>query len=93
MKHYIIVKFNRKISEEEFNDIKSIFNKTLEIEGVNFIDYFRSCSERENRFDLMIKMDMTKEGLPLYDASDPHKEWKEKYKNLIESKAIFDCEE
>ena len=32
------------------------------------------------------------EGLERFDASDIHKDWKSKYGDLLESKAIFDCD-
>jgi hypothetical protein len=36
---------------------------------------------------------MDKAILPVYDASAPHHEWKEKYGKFVENKAIFDFEE
>ncbi|MBO7520501.1 MAG: hypothetical protein J6T73_06965 [Clostridia bacterium] len=93
MKHYIIVKFKQGFDyNSSIADITAIFKKTLEIEGVNSVLVKPSNSERENRYDLMIEMDMEKEALPLYDVSSPHVFWKEKYGGYIDKKAIFDCD-
>ena len=52
-----------------------------------------SNSTRDNRYSLMIEMTLTPEGLERYDVCDAHKQWKAQYGDLLESKAIFDCEE
>ena len=41
----------------------------------------------------MIVIDMDREALAAYDASSPHKRWKEEYGELLLAKAIFDSEE
>ena len=41
---------------------------------------------------MMIVIDMDKEALPTYDESEPHKRWKVGYGDIIEKKAVFDCE-
>ena len=93
MKHYIIVKFKQGFDyKSSIVDITDIFNKTLEIVGINAVSAKLSNSSRENRYDLMIEIDMEKEALPLYDKSVPHLLWKEKYGAFIEKKAIFDCD-
>ena len=71
---------------------KPFLKKTLKIDGVNGVTVHKSNSDRENRYSLMIEMDMTKEGLELYDVCDAHKQWKADYGHLIENKAIFDCD-
>ena len=35
-------------------------------------------------------MDMDADALPQYDASEPHRRWKEKYGPMLEGKTIFD---
>lgn len=45
-----------------------------------------------NRYDLMIKMDLSKNALREFDDGEIHKEWKEKFRKYITSKTIFDCE-
>ena len=93
MKHYIISKFRPGTPWREYlPEIEAIFARTLQIEGVHGVDVFPSCSERPNRFDLMICMDMDAAALPLYDASEPHRTWKEKFGPMLEGKAIFDHE-
>lgn len=95
MKHYILVKWNSKFRENEQNmqEIRDIFSKTLNIEGVHKVEIIKNVINRENRYDLLIRLDMNKESLTLYDISEPHKEWKEKFSSFIDSKAIFDSEE
>lgn len=94
MQHYIIVKFNEGTNKKELLEpITKIFRETLKIDGVKNVDIFPSCSQRENRYDLMIKMEVTKEGLENYDASSLHKQWKEEFGKYILNKTIFDCED
>ena len=50
------------------------------------------CVDRANRYDLMIVLDMDKDALPNWDASDIHHRWKDEYGGLLEKKAIFDYE-
>ena len=64
----------------------------FEIEGIHAVKLHLSCSERSNRYDMMIEMVMEPEALPVYDASEPHLRWKQEYGGHIEAKAIFDCE-
>ncbi|MBR3244450.1 MAG: Dabb family protein [Parasporobacterium sp.] len=93
MSHYIIVKFKPDVDWKELlGEIEELFHKTLLIKGVEKVEVIPSCSERENRYHLMIKLELSAEGLKRYDVSESHVFWKEKYGSLIESKAIFDCE-
>ena len=94
MKHYILAKFiDKNDLERYFEDIKQIYDRTLEIEGVNSVVLHRSNSDRANRYDLMIEMTLSEEALNVYDECEAHKEWKERYGGKLQSKAIFDCEE
>ncbi len=52
----------------------------------------KSNSTRENRYSIMIEMNLSAEGLNNFDASEVHKKWKETYGDRLESKAIFDCD-
>ena len=94
MKHYIIVKF---IKDTDFraleNPVRSIFEETLSIRGIHGVDIKLSNSDRDNRYDMMIVMDMDKEALPAYDVSEPHIRWKTEYGDRVAKKAIFDCDE
>lgn len=93
MKHYIIVKFNSDYDyKKEIENIKELFDEALKIEGVNKIDIYKSNSDRTNRHDIMIKMELTEQALTDFDNSWIHKKWKEDYGKFIETKTIFDCD-
>lgn len=93
MKHYIVVKFIGGFDYcARLDEIRAIFDRTLKTEGVNSVKIKTSNSDRENRYDLMIEMDMEKRALKEYDVSAPHIEWKEIYGKFIDKKAIFDCD-
>jgi hypothetical protein len=93
MKHYIIAKFiDRNDTEKLLPEIKELFNATLEIPGVESFVIHKSNSTRENRYSIMIEMNLSAEGLNNFDASEVHKKWKDTYGDRLESKAIFDCD-
>ncbi|WP_176764387.1 hypothetical protein [Butyrivibrio sp. INlla18] len=52
----------------------------------------KSNSTRDNRYSIMIEMNLSPEGLENFDVSEVHKEWKATYGDRLESKAIFDCD-
>lgn len=93
MKHHIVVKF---VPGTNFYalapEVRGIFEKTLSIPGIRGVDVRLSNSDRPNRYDMMIVMDMEKEALPAYDVSEPHLRWKRDYGPMVEKKAIFDCD-
>lgn len=95
MKHCIAVKWNEKVTDKKKNlpEIRQIFGKLLKIDGIFGVEIKENIIDRPNRFDLLICIEMDKEILPIYDESVPHKEWKEKYSDFIDKKAIFDLEE
>ena len=69
MKHLIIVKFKENIwnredaaSREMLADIKKIFNRTKQIEGVHTVNIYENVTPRPNRHDLMIEMEMDRGG-------------------------------
>ncbi len=96
MKHYIIVKFNSEVEKSKIGEmaveIKNLFDKTKEIDGVHEISVYKNCIDRDNRYDLMIEMDMEKSALTAYDESKWHAQWKKEYGHLLASKTIFDRE-
>ncbi len=93
MKHHIIVKFTEGTDVKALmGPVKQIFDETLAIPGVHGVELKPSNSDRPNRYDLMIVMDMDKEALPAYDVSEPHIRWKTEYGALVAKKAIFDCD-
>ena len=94
MKHFIIVKFTEGTDWRALETpVRGIFEQTLSIPGIRRVDIRLSNSERPNRYDMMIVMDMDKEALPAYDVSEPHLRWKSEYGSLVAKKAIFDCDE
>ena len=93
MKHYIIVKWNEPgAMKNETPLIQKLFDGTLSIPGIHSVNVHPSCSDRSNRYDLMIEIDMDREALEAYDSSVWHRQWKEQYGCLLANKAIFDRE-
>ena len=93
MKHYIIVKFNENVDKEKLiNPIKELFQKAMNINEIVKVDIYESNMDLPNRYDLMIKMDLSKVALNEFDNSEIHKEGKEKFGKYIMNKTIFDCE-
>lgn len=93
MKHYIIVKFKDKVKVEKvIAPIKILFKNALNIDGIDDIKIYTSNIDLPNRYDLMIKMILTKSALTEFDNSKIHKQWKLEYGDLIENKTIFDCD-
>ncbi len=93
MKHYIIAKFkDRDDTEKLLPEITALFQKTLDLEGVEGVTIHKSNSTRDNRYSIMIEMNLSQEGLEAFDASEVHREWKATYGDRLESKAIFDCD-
>lgn len=97
MRHYIIVKFKSEITKEMqekmYPDIKALFDETKSIPGILNIRLLPNVINRDNRYDLAIEMEMNKDALPVYDASKPHKRWKEQYGGMLENKTIIDLED
>ncbi len=94
MRHYIIVKLNGQGKEQRdlTERIRALFSRSTAIEGVHRVSVDTSVIDLPNRYDLMICVEMEREALGLFDASDIHREWKETYGGYLETKAIFDCE-
>ena len=93
MLHHIIVKFTEGTDTAALLEpVRKIFAETLSIPGIHGLELKPSCSDRANRYDLMIVLDMDPEALPAYDASEPHRRWKAEYGPITAKKAIFDCE-
>ena len=95
MTHCILVKWNELVADKKaiLEQVKLIFDKLTKIDGIHSVKFLENVIDRKNRFDLMILIDMEKNVLPIYDESEPHHEWKEKYGKFVENKAIFDYEE
>ena len=95
MKHCILVKWNALVEDKKqiVGGVKTIFVKLLSINGIHDVKIHENVIDRANRYDLLICIEMDKEVLPVYDESEPHHEWKEKYGKFVENKAIFDFED
>ena len=94
MKHYIIAKLNEGIDRNALiGPVTAIFEEALQIPGVHSVKVKPCCIDRPNRYDIMIEIGMDKEALAAYDASAPHRKWKEAYGGMLAAKTIFDSEE
>ena len=70
MKHCILVKFIKSFDwQSELSKIATIFD-SIDINGVHKTEYLVNCIDRENRYDLLIRIDMEKEALEKYDMSE-----------------------
>ena len=96
MKHYIIAKYKPEVIKEKealLSQVRALYAEAARIPGVMSARVIPNCVARDNRYDLMIVLDMEKEALPAWDASDIHRAWKERFGDLLAAKAIFDAEE
>ena len=93
MKHYIIAKFkDRSDLDRLYPEISELFSGVTKLDGVDGLEIHKSNSTRENRYSLMIILHLSQKGLESFDASDIHRDWKARYGERLESKAIFDCD-
>ncbi len=96
MKHDILIKYKPEITKDQkvrlIPDIEALFKNTMEIPGIHGVRLYPNVVERENRYDLLIEIDMDRDALETYDSSVWHQQWKEQYGSLLEKKAIFDHE-
>ena len=92
MFHHIIAKFNEQVTDKAalIAEIDRLYSTAAEIEGVHGCRVIPNCVDRSNRYDVMIRIEMDADKLSVWDASDLHHVWKEKYGSLLEKKAIFD---
>lgn len=96
MKHHILAKYTSAVLPEEKDrlaaEIFDLFDNTRSIKGISSVEVHKNCVDRDNRYDIMIVIEMERESLPEYDSCEWHRIWKDKYGPLLEKKAIFDCE-
>ena len=74
------------------DDISNLFHELTDIEGIYSVTIKQNCINRENRYHLLIQIDMDIDTLSIYDESNVHKQWKKQYSEYIETKAILDYE-
>ena len=87
MKHCILAKFTPEAKAQRaalLPRIREIFSAAADIPGVH--------GAEDNRYDVLIRLDMDREALSLYDVSAMHHRWKDEFTPLLEKKAIFDHE-
>ena len=94
MKHDILIKYKPGITAarkaELIPEIRTLFEHTTAIPGIHGVTLYPNVVDRENRFDLLIEIDMDRDALEAYDECIWHKQWKEQYGSLLDKKAIFD---
>ncbi len=71
MKHCIIAKFNESAADKQaaLAQVRALFAGAEPTEGVRGITIHENCVARDNRYDLMIVVEMEKAALPNWDAS------------------------
>lgn len=72
--------------------VTDLFSKLTDMDGIYDVVIHTCCIDRPNRYDIMIEINMDKDALERYDRCEIHRKWKQTYSDMIESKAIFDCE-
>ena len=93
MKHYIITKFKEDCDWKAMvPQIRELFEGLIGIPGIYGVEVKPCCVDRANRYHVMIEIDMEPEALTAYDASEPHRLWKQNYGDLMDKKTIFDSE-
>ena len=80
MKHCILAKFTPEAKAQRaalLPRIREIFSAAADIPGVHGAEVIPNCVDRDNRYDVLIRLDMDREALPLYDVSAMHHRWKD----------------
>ena len=93
MLHHILVKWKERPADPAayLREVEAVFRGALDVPGVHEVRVVPNVIDRPNRYDLMIVLTMDRDALPAYDACEAHHQWKQRYGELIEKKAIFDC--
>lgn len=91
MLHYIIVKWNKDVDKQAFaQQVRSLYAAAVEIDGIHSVDIKENVTPRDNRYDIMIVLNMDSAALTAWDNSDLHQKWKSDFGSFIEKKCIFD---
>lgn len=75
MKHCILAKFTPAAKAQRaalLPRIREIFSAAADIPGVHGAEVIPNCVDRDNRYDVLIRLDMDREALSLYDVSAMH---------------------
>ena len=96
MQHHVIVKFNEDVKDKDSlsNEIGNLF-KGLKgtVERVHSVSPHKNCINMQNRYDLMIIVDMDKDALDAYSNNPIHDKWINEYSKYLSSKVIMDYED
>lgn len=93
MEHYIISKFHEVPSRELIAQIETLFSGAVNVPGVVGVSVKPNVTPRPNRYDLMICITLENaDALNAWDNCEIHKQWKSRYGEMLEKKAIFDCD-
>ena len=95
MKHCILAKYRPEVyprRQELLPRIRQIFSAASELKGVSGASVYPNCVARDNRYDVLIVLDMAPEALPVYDASAMHHLWKEEFGPLLAQKGLGEVE-
>lgn len=92
MLHHILVKWNTDVDKQAAaKQVRQLYAGATAISGVDGVVIRQNITPRENRYDLMIVLEMADEALSIWDESDLHQQWKSEYGAWIAKKCIFDC--
>lgn len=89
MKHCILARFRADAGDWRayLPEIREIFSAAGDIPGVRGAEVFHNCVDRENRYHVLIRLDMDPAALAAYDVSPMHHRWKDRFGPLLEKKA------
>ena len=96
MQHHVIVKFNESVKDKIklADEIGNLFKGMVgTVEGVHRVSSHKNCIDMDNRYDLMIIVDMEKNALEAYSNSPIHERWINDYPQFLLSKVIMDYED
>ena len=95
MKHCILAKYRAEVyprREALLPRIREIFAPLTDLPGIHGVRVYPNCVARDNRYDVLIVLDMERDALPLYDGSAPHHLWKEEFGPLLAQKGLGEVE-
>ena len=75
MKHCILARFRADAGDWRayLPEIREIFSAAGDIPGVRGAEVFHNCVDRENRYHVLIRLDMDPAALAAYDVSPMHR--------------------
>ena len=90
---YLLAEGVENLYAREHTLMRRFYLGVRDIPGVRGAEVFHNCVDRENRYHVLIRLDMDPAALAAYDVSPMHHRWKDRFGPLLEKKAIFDFEE